>query len=359
MPAPRDYIAYVGCRTTKERQGRGDGIGVFRVDGATGALTPIDQLRGIANPSYLAFDRTGRLLFTVHADLDTVSSYRIDPERRTVTPVDRFACGGRNPVHLVPDPTNRYLITANYATGTIGAVQFSADGKLGPLSDVVALTGTTGPHKTQQIGLYPHHIPYDRSGRWLVVPDKGGDQICVYGFDAASGRFKAAEPVATKARAGAGPRHIDFHPTLPVAYLANELDSTIATYRWDQDKGTLVPLQILPSLPETYFGNNTTAEIWVSPSGRHVYISNRGHDSIAIFAVDPVSGLLRAAGWQPSGGKQPRFFTLDPTGRFLFACNEISDTIVTFSVDAETGALTPTGHSVATGTPTCLILAPA
>ncbi len=352
-----DYFAYVGCRTSKERQGRGEGIDVFRIDGRSGAWSPINQVKGLENPSFLAFDRTGQLLFTVHGDMDTVSSFRIDRASGKLTFVNRVACGGRNPVHLVTDPTNRFLITANYASGTLGAVPFAADGTLGALADVATLAGELGPHKTQQIGLYPHHIPYAPGDRWLVIPDKGGDQVCVYGFDAAIGKFRANDPVAVKTRSGSGPRHIDFHPSLPLAYLANELDSTIATYAWDGAKGMLRPLQILPSLPDDYFGNNTTAEIWVAPSGRHVYISNRGHDSIVIFAIDPTRGLLSAVGWQSTLGRQPRFFRFDPAGRFLFACNELSDTIVTFTVDAASGRLEATGNVAKSGTPTCIILA--
>ena len=307
-------IAYVGCRTSREREGQGQGISVYAIDAATGIWTLRQLLTGIANPSFLAFDRQQRYLYAVHADLDAVSAFRIDPTTGALSPLNTQKCGGPNPVHLTVDTTNRFLVTANYANGTCGVLPIGADGRLGPLTCCVQLTGETGPHKIQQQGLYPHHIPYASGERFFVVPDKGGDQVCVFRFDAAAGRLIANDPAGIATRRGSGPRHIAFHPRRPFAYLANELNSTIQTFTWDGDTGTLTPLQILPSTPETYMGNNTTAEIEVAPSGTFVYISNRGHDSIAAFAIDQETGFLTAAGWQSTEGQRPRFFTLDPAG---------------------------------------------
>ncbi len=353
-PARPDLFAYVGCRTTKERQGKGDGISVFHVEGATGRWTEIQQLKGIVNPSFLAFDRRGQYLYTVHADIGGVSAYAINATSGMLKPLNTAPSGGRNPVHLAPDPTNRFLVVANYASSNVAAMPIQADGTIGPPADVLTLTGTLGPHKTQQIALYPHHCPFDPTGRFVIVPDKGGDQICVLRLDASTGKLAMNGP-AIPARSGAAPRHIAVHPERPFAYLANELDSTIATYRWDSAAGTLAPLQILPSLPASYTGNNTTAGIAVGATGRHVYISNRGHDSIAIFAIDDRTGLLEPVGWQPTQGRQPRFFTIDPSGTMLYAANELGDTIVAFRIDAATGQLTPTGLVVPTLTPTCIV----
>lgn len=356
MPEPpASMLAYVGCRTTRERNGRGEGISVFRVDMASGAWTPVQVLAGIANPSFLALDKEQRTLFTVEGDGSHVTSFRIEAGSGRISAINRQDAQGRNGVHLTKDPSGRFMLVSNYATSTLAALPVDGDGMLGPVADLYRFTGELGPHKVQQLGHYPHHNPYDPSGRFLVVPDKGGDQVCVVRFDAERGRFAGTQPPASKSRPGAGPRHIDFHPTRPFAYLANELDSTIAAYGWDAASGTLTPIQLLSSLPDTFFGVNTTAEIQVSPSGRHVYISNRGHDSIAIFAIDQASGRLAPLGWQSTRGRQPRFFTLDPWGRFLCAANELTDTIEVFRIDQRHGTLTHTGHAIATPSPTCVV----
>src|SRR5262249_44123967 len=195
-------------------------------------------------------------------------------------------------VHLAIDVTGRFLVVANYATGTVAVLPINPDGSLAPLSDLTTLSGTPGPHRTQQESSHPHHCPFDRTGRVVVVPDKGLDKIFVYRLDPARGRLAAANPPDVPSRAGAAPRHVGFHPMLPYAYVINELDSTIATYHFDPDKGALKPLQIVTTLPSSYTGNNTGAEIAVAPSGRFLYGSNRGHDSIAIFAIDQSTGLL-------------------------------------------------------------------
>jgi 6-phosphogluconolactonase len=291
----------------------------------------------------------------VHGDLGEVSAFRIDPASHEISFINKQDCGGRNPVHLTPDLTNRFMLVANYATGTLGALPINADGSLGVLSDTAKIPGEPGPHKTQQRGIYPHQIPFAPGNRFLIVPDKGGDKVTVFRFDPATGKFTPTDPPSVKAREGAGPRHIAFHPTLPVAYLVNELDSTIATYAWDGAAGTLNGMQWLPGIPAEFMGDNTSAGIAVAPSGRFVFMSNRGHDSIVTYATDPATGLLSAPRWTPTQGKQPRFFTLDPSGAFLYAANENSDSIVTFTVDATSGGLTPTGQVVKFGSPTCVV----
>ena len=212
--------------------------------------------------------------------------------------------GGRNGVHLAIDASGRHLVLANYATGTVALLPIGQDGSLGARSDLVTLTGTPGPHKTQQ-----------------------------------------------ESSAGAAPRHADFHPALPYVYVINELDSTIAVYRIDPDKGILEPLQVHTTMPSRYTGNNTGAEIAVAPSGRFLYGSNRGHDSIAIFSIDQSTGLLTSVGWEPTQGRTPRFFALDPPGAHLYAANQASDTVVIFRVDQTTGKLTPTGETIDVKTP--------
>ncbi len=202
-------------------------------------------------------------------------------------------------------------------------------------------------------------MEFDRANRFIVVPDKGLDQVFAYRLDATTGKLQQVEPKAPQSREGAGPRHVAFHPGNAHAYVINELDSTVTAHRFDASTGVLTPFQNLTTLPDTFVANSRASEIAIAPSGRFLYASNRGHDSVAIFGIDAATGRLAPLGWQDAGGKTPRFFAFDPAGRFLFVANEDSDTIVTFKVDAATGTLAPTGDVVRTGSPVCIVFTPA
>lgn len=348
-------FAYVGCYTTKERNGRGEGIDVYRIDPASGNWTHVQLLRGLVNPSWLAFDRGQRFLYSAHGDGGEATAFRVDEHTGHLTLLNRQPTNGKNGVRLIVDPTNRFVVLANYSSGAVSVLPMNADGSLAPLSDLRGLTGNPGPHRSRQEGSHPHDTLFDRRGRFVVVPDLGLDAVFVYALDTTSGKLVANDPPFVTARPGAGPRHVDFHPSKPYAYVINELDSTITTYRFDPERGTLTALQIIPTLPPAFTGNSSTAEIAVAPSGRFVYGSNRGHDSLAIFAVDQASGALAPVGWEPTQGKTPRFFGIEPSGTFLYAANQDSDTIVTFRVDQASGKLTPTGHVVKTGSPSSIV----
>ena len=347
-------FAYVGAFTTPERKGHGDGLHVYRMDPASGIWTHVQQVP-LVNPSFLAVDRDQRFLYSVHADLDEVSAYTIDKASGQLTPLNRQSCGGKNPVYLSIDPGNRFIVTANYGAGSVGVVPIEQDGSLGARTDLAALPGDPGPNRKEQASSHPHDCPFDPAGRFIVVPDKGLDRVFVFRLDGTSGKLTPNDPPFVATREGAGPRHIAFHPSLPCAYVIDELDSTVTTYRWDAAHGSLQPVQVVPTTPPSFTGDNTGAEVAVAPSGRFVYGSNRGHDSIAIFAVDRAQGTLTPVGWQPTQGKTPRFFSLDPAARFLYAANQDSDTIVTFRVNPATGRLTPTGQVVQVGSPVCII----
>ena len=355
MSQTKSMYAYVGCRTTKERNARGKGINIYAMNPTTGEWKHLKLLGGLENPSYLAFDRQRKFLYTVHGDMQAVSAFKIDSGNGMLSFINKQDCGGKNPVHLTPDVTNKFIIVANYATGSVGVLPINADGSLGSLCDLTKLQGEPGPHKTQQASLHPHMVAYDRAQRFIAVPDKGGDQVCVFKFDSAAGKLVPNDPPRVKSREGAGSRHIVFHPTKGFAYLANELDSSIGTYAYDIEKGILRPLQLLPATPSAFTGDNTAAGIAIAPSGKFVYMSNRGLDSVAIYAVDEKTGLLSSIGWESTQGSGPRFFTLDPSGKLLYAANELTDTVVTFQVSGETGKLTPTGQVIKTGSPTCVV----
>jgi 6-phosphogluconolactonase len=345
---------YVGSFTGQGR-GHGEGLSVYRRKGESDPWTLIQLLKDLADPSFLIVDRQQRCLYSAHGDGTQATAYQIDQATGRLTVLNQQPTGGRNGVHLAIDATGRFLVVANYASGTVAVLPIKQDGSLAPASDLATLSGTPGPHRTQQESSHPHHCPFDRTGRIIVVPDKGLDKVFVFRLDPERGKLVAGNPPDVASRAGAAPRHVDFHPTLPYAYVINELDSTITTYQLDRDKAALKPLQVVTTLPSSHTGNNSGAEIAVASSGRFVYGSNRGHDSIAIFAVDPSTGLLTSIGWEPTQGKTPRYFGLDPAHTHLYAANQNSDTIVIFRVDQQTGRLTPTGETVKVASPTTIV----
>lgn len=350
-------FAYVGSFTTAQRKARGDGIHVYRMDAATGAWAHVEHVADLVNPSFLVLSHDQRFLYSVHGDSDYVSAFALDPQTGQARLINRAASGGSNGVRQAIDPNSRFLVVANYASGNVAVLPIAPDGSLNDQHQLVALAGKPGPHKSEQTSSHPHDVAFDPSGRFVLVPDKGLDCIFVFRFDVATGRLAPAEPDCVKSRAGAGPRHLAFHPTLPIVWVLNELDSTTATYRWEAERGTLALIQVVSTLPENFTGHTTTAEIAVSADGRFVYCSNRGHDSVAVYAADPADGSLTAIEWQPTQGRDPRFIGLEPAGRFLYAANQQSDTIVTFRVDANSGKLAPTGQVINNASPVTVAFA--
>jgi 6-phosphogluconolactonase (cycloisomerase 2 family) len=350
-------FAYVGSFTTGKRQARGDGIHVYRVDAATGGWTHAQHVGGLTNPSYLALSPDQRFLYSVHGDEDYATAFALDPATGHATLINRAATGGTNGVRQALDRAGRFMVVANYASGTVAVMAIGADGALKDQHQLVKLEGERGPHRTQQTGSLPHDVVFDPTGRHVLVPDKGLDRVFAFRFDAVAGRLAPTAQGSVGTRPGAGPRHLAFHPKLPIVWVLNELDSTVSTYRWDGATGALAPLQVITTLPTDFTAYSTTAEIAVTGDGRFVYCSNRGHDSVTIFAADTDSGLLAHAGWESTRGASPRFICLDPAGRFLYAANEQGDTIVTFRVDAATGRLTPTGEAVRSASPVTIVFA--
>jgi 6-phosphogluconolactonase len=353
--ASGSMFAYVGCYTTEKRHGHGKGINVYRMDPASGNWSHVQLLENITNPSFLALDHRKRFLYSVHGDMTYASAYAIDASSGHLTKLNQQDTGGTNGVHLAIDPSNRFLVVANYTSGSVTVLPINADGTLAPRSDLVELQGKPGPNPTRQTSSHPHQNPFDPSGRFLLVPDLGLDKIFVFRLDTDKGKLVPADMPGVATQPGAGPRHVDFHPSLPYVYAINELASTMVTYRYDAANGGLKPLQSLSTLPSDFTGESTTAEVAVDPSGKFVYGSNRGHDSIVIYSVDQSSGLLTQVGWKSTEGKTPRYFGLDPSGTLLYAGNQDSDTVVTFRIDQATGKLTPTGQVVHTGSPVTIV----
>jgi 6-phosphogluconolactonase (cycloisomerase 2 family) len=347
-------FAYVGCYTTAQRYARGDGIHVYRIDPATGGWTPVQTVGGLVNPSFLLASREERFLYSVHGDETYATAFAIDSSTGKLSTLDRVETGGRNGVHLALDPDGRFLIVANYSSGSVAVMPVKPDGGLDGPVQVVALPGQPGPHRVEQASSHPHQVLFDPSGKYVVVPDKGLDRIFVFRFDPSSGTLTPTAQGSGAARSGSGPRHGAFHPALPVLWMLNEIGCTIATYQWEAERGHLRAVQILPATPPEFTGESTPSEIAVSASGRFVYCSNRGHDSIACFAPDPATGLLTTVGWTPCGGRTPRFIGFDPSHRVLYAALEQSDTIVPFLANAAKGTLTPKGEPVHNASPVAI-----
>ena len=349
-------FAYVGCFTTERRKAQGKGISVYRIDRTGGTWELVQILETVPNPQFIAFDRQKRFLYSVHGDGTEVSAYAIDRPGGRLKFLNKQPTDGVNSTHLTPDPSNRYMVIGNGPGVAVFPIR--EDGSLAPYSDMVPAPGEVGPHRNQRgAGPHPHHVSFDPSGRFLVAPDRGVDRIHIYRLDASSGKLIANDPGFGRTRTGAGPRHLAFHPAKPWAYVCDELDSTVTAFTWNAERGELKPFQVIPTLPVAYMGNNSPAEIEVARSGKFVYVSNRGHDSIVIYSVDPASGMLAPIAWEPTKGHTPRFFTLDPGGGLLYAANLESHNIVFFRVDQKTGQLTSTGQVVETGSPSCIVFA--
>ncbi|KRR24919.1 hemagglutinin [Bradyrhizobium lablabi] len=353
MPEGSASFVYVGARTTKGRNARGNGLNVYRMDNASGGWTHVQLLADLVNPSFLTFDRSRRFLYTVHGDLSDITAMGIDKQSGMLRVINRQSTQGKNPVHLAIDPTNRHVIVANHITSTLAVLPRREDGSLGEVSDLVKLEGKIGPHRVEQPFAKPHQVEFDPSGRFIIVPDKGLDQVFTYALDAEKGKLQLVSSAA--AREGSGPRHVAFDPGGRFAYVVNELDSTVTSYRFDPTSGALAAFQVISALPESFTGNSRASEIAISADGRFVYASNRGYDSVAVLERDLQTGRLRTIACPPSEGKTPRFFAIHPSQRFVYVANEDSDTIKMFRVEIGKGTIVATDTVVQIGSPVCIV----
>jgi 6-phosphogluconolactonase (cycloisomerase 2 family) len=338
--------AYVGSFTNRG----GDGINVYRVT-AHGTWEHLQHVPGLDNPSFLRIGPDGRTLYAVHGGGTRVSAYAIDPATGHASVLNTADSGGQNPVDFGFDSSWDHVVVANYGSGTVAVLKRAEDGALSDPHQVIQLSGTPGPHPTEQPGPLPHGATPDPTGAFAVIPDKGLDTIFVFRWNA--GTLTQVESCPTAS--GAGPRHAAFHPHLPLLYVVNELDCTVLTLSWTE--GRLAIVQCLSTLPEGATTPSTGAEIAVSPSGNCVYASNRGNDSIARFSADPATGLLTYRECTPLPGREPRFFAIDPTGRNLHAAHQNSNTIARFTIN-EDGALRGGEIVVETGAPVAICYLP-
>ena len=349
-------LVYIGTYTGPKSKG----IYVSRFDSATGKLSSPELVAETKSPSFLALHPNGRFLYAV-GEVDNfnglpsgaVSAFSIDTKTGQLTLLNQQPSSGTGPCHLTVDSTGKCLLAANYGSGSIAAFPIEANGKLGKSSAVIQHQGSS-VNPERQSGPHAHFIMPDPADKFALVCDLGLDKVLVYRFDAAKGLLAANDQPSASLKAGSGPRHLAFHPNRQWLYVINEMGSTLTAFAYDSKRGALEELQTISTLPENFSGKSTCAEVQVHPSGKFVYGSNRGHDSIAVFAVDAISGRLSFVELQSTQGKTPRHFALDPTGKWLLAENQGSDNIVLFGVDAKTGRLTPTGQVVEVGSPVCV-----
>ncbi len=345
------HLLYIGTYT-EPPNGRAQGAYIYRFDGASGELTHVQTVAAGKNPSFLVQHPTQPYMYAVNEyGQGDVSAFAVAPDG-TLTMLNHQPAHGDDPCHLSIDPSGMYVMIANYSSGNFAVYPVEAGGRLGVASDIVQHTGS-GPNTARQGGARAHFIAPDPAGTHIVVEDLGIDRTMVYTLDA--GKLVPHDPPGIAAHPGAGPRHLAFHPNGRYAYVNNELDSTVTAYTYDGTRGVFAEVGTHTTLPAAFAGNNSTAEIAVHPNGRFVYVSNRGHHSIAIFAVDATTGDLTAIGHESTRGETPRSFALDPSGAWLLAANQNTDTVAVFRVNTDTGALTPTGEPVAVPSPVCLL----
>ncbi len=350
---------YLGTYTGAKSKG----IYLTHLDPATGALSAPELVAEIRSPSFLAWHPSGRFLYAVNESGSndgksggTVTAFGRATDGR-LQMLNQRSTKGAHPCHLVVDSTGRWVLVANYSSGNVVSLPIEDHGALGEPASVVQHEGSSVNEKRQK-GPHAHCIQLDPANKFAFSADLGIDQIRIYRFGGWAGVLQSNDPSNVKLPPGSGPRHLAFHPGGRHVFVINELLSTLATFQYDPAKGSLKAAHSLSTLPPDFTGANTTAEVVVHPSGRFVYGSNRGHDSIAAFRFREAESKLEWIGATPSGGKTPRNFNIDPSGRWLLAANQDSDSVVVFGVDSETGALRETGHRIEVGAPVCVKFAP-
>lgn len=343
--------AYVGCRTTKERNARGKGIKVFEIE-ESGEWKLVQVVKDLVNPSYLCLDQRGEFLYTIHGDFSEISSFSVEKATGKLTYMNTVSTGGTNPVHLTVDRTNQFVYVANLQTGNVAVIQRAKDGSLKELKELYIIPGNE-----EGTVSHPHQVAQDMTGNYLIVScqgrKQGFGQVDVFRINHKTGSLH--KTCTVKSREIAEPRHFVFHPNNRFCYGVNEKDYSVTYYHFDENDGSLVPRQILPTLPDTYTGDGWASGIIMSKDGRYVIVSNRKHDSITSFQIHPETGMLKFCDCVKTGGGQPRFITWDENEDKILAANETTDTIVEFTLNEVDGSLQYTGKTIETESPVCII----
>lgn len=347
---------YLGTYTGPKSKG----IYRCRFDAKTGQLSPAELAGEVTSPSFVAIHPSGRFLYSVNEVSVAggkpgggVTAFAIDSSTGQLTKLNQQSSGGAGPCHLVVDRAGKHVLVSNYGGGSVTVLPIADDGKLGEATAFVQHKGSSANPKRQE-GPHAHSINLDKANRFAFTADLGLDKVLVYRFDAARGTLMPNEPPSAPVAPGSGPRHFAFHPSGQHAYVINEMANTVTMFSYDAEHGVLTPKQTLPTLPADFTGTSYTAEVQVHPSGRFVYGSNRGHNSITVFAVEPSSGELRLVSHQASGIKTPRNFGIDPTGHYLLVANQDGNSVLVFRINQQTGSLEATDQQVEVAAPVCV-----
>jgi 6-phosphogluconolactonase len=357
----QQFRVFIGTYTNGDSES--EGIYSCVLDAADGTLTePVLSAEAI-NPSFLAIHPNGNSLYCVNEVSEgpgrgtgRVTAFSIDSASGALERINGQSSLGGAPCHCNVDATGKWLLVANYVGGNVAVFPIGSDGALSQSSSNVQHTGSSINEQRQE-GPHAHSINLSADNAFAYVADLGLDKILIYRFDAQEGVIAPNSPYAVAVTPGGGPRHFSIHPNGKFAYTNNELTAVVTVFSRDAENGGLTPVQELSSLRLDYEGSKGTAECVVHPTGKFLYVSNRGHDSIAAFRIDENTGMLTQIEFEPSGGKVPRNFCIDPTGKWLLAANQASDSIVVFSVDLKTGELEPTGTEISVARPVCIRMA--
>lgn len=335
------------------------GVYVYTFDEESGTLTLTNEFGGFKNPTFLNVDAERKLLYTISETVNgagqkvgEAAAFAIDTAEGSVRLINREITVDSTICHIQRDADSRFLTVTSYHGGMIGLFSITEEGGIGYKLDVQQHAGSS-QHPERQDRPHPHSTFYSPDGRYLLVPDLGLDRIVTYKVDKVGG--KLVHHGEGLLHPGAGPRHLSFHPNGRFVYVINEVDSTIASFTYDNETGQLTTLETVSTLPANFKDENSCAEIAVSADGKYVYGSNRGHDSIVVMAIDEQTGLLSLVQHISVEGGHPRHFALTPNGRYLLAANRDTNNIVTFKVDQSSGKLTFTGHSVTVAKPVCVV----
>jgi 6-phosphogluconolactonase len=355
--ANHKYLVFVGTYTTKTES---KGIYAYEFDSDTGKLTPKGVAAETPDPSWVAVHPSDKFLYAANeaGKKSMVSAFSVDAKSGKLTLLNQMPSLGEDPCYLSFDKTGKYVLVANYSSGTVAVFPILADGRLGEHTAMAKDQGATGPDKERQEGPHAHWIETSPDNRFALVADLGLDEALVYKFDAASGKLTPNEPAFARLKAGSGPRHAAFDSRGKFIFAVSELSSTATSFAYDAKKGTLKEIGTVSTLPPGFSGRNDVAEAAVHPNGKFLYVSNRGSDSIAILSIDQAKGTLAPVGGVPTGGKEPRHFAIDPSGKYLLAENQFSNNMVVFKIDAATGGLTPTGQIAEGPSPVNMVFLP-
>ena len=351
------YRAYVGTYTAKTNS---KGIYEFDFDSTTGKMSTVQVAGEAKDPSWTAVHSNGKFLYSVNetGKASAVSAFAIEPKSGRLALLNQIPALGEDPCHLSFDKTGKFLFVANYTSGNVAVFPILADGKLGERTALQQDRGELGPNKERQEAPHAHFIAPSEHNRFVYVADLGLDRVLIYKFDSAKGTLaQIPESSWATLKPGTGPRHVVFSKDGNYMYVVGEMASAVTVFA-NENQATFRAIQTTPMLPAGFSGRNDAAEIEIHPSGKFLYASNRGHDSMVVFAVDPTNGTLKQVDDVPTGGKEPRHFAIDPTGRFLLAENQLSDSIVEFRIDPATGKLTPTGEALSVPSPVCIAFLP-